>query len=228
MPSQSKGQGQMPAKRHMGRTSLRVLKMLLGFYPVLLPAVIVCIIANGIVQTIPNVFMERVLTIVQDSWTTGDWDSVAASVLENVAMLVVFYLIGIAVSVFWTQTMAYITQGSLKKFRCAMFNHMQDLPIRYFDTHQHGDVMSYYTNDIDAMRMMISQSLPQLLLTSLIMISVTIIMFYYSAPMALVVIAGALLMAAATRFLGGRSMKSSAPASLAASMHSASVASSLP
>ena len=207
MPSQSKGQGKMPAKRHMGRTALRVLKMLLGFYPVLLPAVIVCIIANGIVQTIPNVFMERVLTIVQDSWTTGDWDSVAASVLENIAMLVVFYLIGIAVSVFWTQAMAYITQGSLKKFRCAMFNHMQDLPIRYFDTRQHGDVMSYYTNDIDAMRMMISQSLPQLLLTSLIMISVTIIMFYYSAPMALVVIAGALLMAAATRFLGGRSAK---------------------
>ena len=161
MPSQSKGQGQMPAKRHMGRTALRVLKMLLGFYPVLLPAVIVCIIANGIVQTIPNVFMERVLTIVQDSWTSGDWGSVAASVLENVAMLVVFYLIGIAVSGFWTQTMAYITQGSLKKFRCAMFNHMQDLPIRYFDTHQHGDVMSYYTNDINAMRMMISQSLPQ-------------------------------------------------------------------
>ena len=198
---------QTPAKRHMGRTALRVLKMLFGFYPVLLPAVIVCIIVNGIVQTAPNVFMQRVLTIVGDSWQTGDWAAASGPVLANVGMLVVFYLVGVAVSVFWNQAMAVITQGSLKKFRTAMFDHMQDLPIRYFDTHQHGDVMSYYTNDIDAMRMMISQSIPQLLLTGLIMLSVAGIMVYYSIPMALVVIAGALCMAWATRYLGSRSAK---------------------
>ena len=202
--------GQAPAQpkhRHMGRTALRTLKMLFGFYPVLLPAVIAAIVVNGVVQTIPNVFMQRVLTIVGDSWQSGDWASVSGAVLANVGALVGFYLVGIAVNTFWNQAMAIITQGSLKKFRCAMFNHMQDLPIRYFDTHQHGDVMSYYTNDIDAMRMMISQSIPQLLLTSLIMVSVIFIMFWYSVPMALVVIAGALCMAAATRFLGGRSAK---------------------
>ena len=200
-------QAPAPKRRHMGRTALRTLKMLFGFYPVLLPAVIVAIVVNGIVQTIPNVFMQRVLTIVGDSWQSGDWASVSGAVLANVGILVAFYLLGIAVNTFWNQAMAIITQGSLKKFRCEMFNHMQDLPIRYFDTHQHGDVMSYYTNDIDAMRMMISQSIPQLLLTSLIMISVIFIMFWYSVPMALVVIAGALCMAAATRFLGGRSAK---------------------
>ena len=196
-----------PKKRHMGRTAARTLKMLFGFYPVLLPAVIVAIVVNGIVQTIPNVFMQRVLTIVGDSWKSGDWASVSGAVLANVGVLVAFYLLGIVVNAFWSQAMAVITQGSLKKFRCAMFNHMQDLPIRYFDTHQHGDVMSYYTNDIDAMRMMISQSLPQLLLTGLTMASVIFIMFWYSVPMALVVIAGALCMAWATRFLGGRSAK---------------------
>ena len=79
---------------------------------------------------------------------------------------------------FWTQAMAVITQGSLKKFRTEMFDRMQDLPIRYFDTHQHGDVMSYYTNDIDAMRMMISQSLPNLVFTSLMIVSVTCIMLF--------------------------------------------------
>ena len=198
---------QAPAKRHMGRTALRVLKMLFGFYPVLLPAVIVCIIVNGIVQTAPNVFMQRVLTIVGDSWQTGDWAAASGPVLANVGALVAFYLVGVAVSVFWNQAMAVITQGSLKKFRTAMFDHMQDLPIRYFDTHQHGDVMSYYTNDIDAMRMMISQSIPQLLLTGLTMLSVAGIMVYYSIPMALVVIAGALCMAWATRYLGSRSAK---------------------
>ena len=196
-----------PKRRHMGRTALRTLKMLFGFYPVLLPAVIVAIVVNGIVQTIPNVFMQRVLTIVGDSWQAGDWAQASGPVLSNIAALVAFYLVGVVVNTFWSQSMAIITQGSLKKFRCKMFNHMQDLPIRYFDTHQHGDVMSYYTNDIDAMRMMISQSIPQLLLTSLIMVSVIFIMFWYSVPMALVVIAGALCMAAATRFLGGRSAK---------------------
>ena len=198
---------QMPKKRHMGRTALRTLKMLFGFYPVLLPAVIVCIVVNGIVQTAPNVFMQRVLTIVGDSWETGDWASVSGAVLGNVGALVAFYLVGIAVSTFWNQAMAIITQGSLKKFRTAMFDHMQDLPIRYFDTHQHGDVMSYYTNDIDAMRMMISQSIPQLLLTGLTMVSIVAIMLWYSLPMALVVILGAAGMAWATRFLGGRSAK---------------------
>ena len=198
---------QMPKKRHMGKTALRTLKMLFGFYPVLLPVVLVCIVANGVIQTIPNVFMERVLAIVQDSWESGDWASVSGAVLANVGVLVALYLAGIAVNAFWNQAMAIVTQGSLKKFRVAMFDHMQDLPVRYFDTHQHGDVMSYYTNDIDAMRMMISQSLPQLLLTSLIMLSVMIIMFFYSVPMALVVIAGAACMAWATKFLGGRSAK---------------------
>ena len=196
-----------PKKRNMGKTALRTFKMLLGFYPVLLPSVLVCIVINGIIQTIPNVFMERVLAIVQDSWESGDWASVSGAVLANVGMLVAFYLVGIAINAFWNQAMAIITQGSLKKFRTAMFDHMQDLPIRYFDTHRHGDVMSYYTNDIDAMRMMISQSLPQLLLTSLIMISVMCIMFFYSVPMAIVVIAGAVIMAWATKFLGGRSAK---------------------
>ena len=198
---------QMPKKRHMGKTALRTLKMLFEFYPVLLPVVLVCIVANGVIQTIPNVFMERVLAIVQDSWESGDWASVSGAVLANVGVLVALYLAGIAVNAFWNQAMAIVTQGSLKKFRVAMFDHMQDLPVRYFDTHQHGDVMSYYTNDIDAMRMMISQSLPQLLLTSLIMLSVMIIMFFYSVPMALVVIAGAACMAWATKFLGGRSAK---------------------
>ena len=66
---------------------------------------------------------------------------------------------------FYTQLMAIITQGALKKLRDKMFDHMQDLPIRYFDTHSHGDIMSYYTNDIDTLRQMISQSLPQLLIS---------------------------------------------------------------
>lgn len=183
-------QGQMPKKRNMFKTFARVIKMLFGFYPVLLPLVVVAIIINGVVQSIPNVFQERVLAIVQDNWAEGTWDPVAGEILTNVIILIVLYVISIICNAFWNQAMAIITQGSLKKFRDKMFNHMQDLPIRYFDTHQHGDIMSYYTNDIDAMRQMISQSLPQLLLTGLIIISIVCIMFYYSILMSIVVLIG--------------------------------------
>ena len=103
--------------------------------------------------------------------------------------------------------MAIITQGSLKKFRCLMFDHMQDLPVRYFDTHQHCDVMSYYTNDIDAMRQMIAQSLPQLFLTTLMLCSVGCIMLWYSLPLTLVVVGGAAVMALLAKTLAGRSAK---------------------
>ncbi|MBE6468826.1 MAG: ABC transporter ATP-binding protein [Coriobacteriaceae bacterium] len=196
-----------PRKRHMGRTALRVLKMMRGFYPVLLPAVAVAIVFNAIVQAVPNIFLERVLAIVEDNWELGEWAPVAAAVTGNIVMLGIFYVLGLAANTFWQQAMAVITQGSLKKFRTAMFEHMQKLPVRYFDTHLHGDIMSYYTNDIDAMRQMIAQSLPQLMLTGIIMTSVVGIMFYYSIPMALVVLAGAAAMVAATRFLGGRSAR---------------------
>ena len=84
---------------------------------------------------------------------------------------------------------------------------MQNLPIRYFDSHLNGDVMSYYTNDIDAMRQMIGISLPQLLFTSVILIAVVVIMFYYSIPMALIIIFGSVVMVGLTRFLGGRSAR---------------------
>ena len=205
-PNEAAGAG-APKRRNMGKTALRIFKMMLGFYPVLLPTVMVTILFNAIVQAVPNVFMERVLAIVQDVWQTGAWDPVAGAVMQNIVMLVIFYAIGLACNAFWQQAMAVITQGSLKKFRCAMFEHMQKLPIRYFDTHLHGDIMSYYTNDIDAMRQMIAQSLPQLMLTGLIMLSVLGIMLYYSIPMAVVVIAGAACMAYATKFLGGRSAR---------------------
>ncbi|QOY60034.1 ABC transporter ATP-binding protein [Thermophilibacter immobilis] len=193
--------------RNIGRTTARVLGMLREFYPVLLPLVFACVLVQAVVQALPNVFMERALTVVGDHWQTGDWAGAAAPIATDVAILVSLYGVSLTSNLIWNQAMAVITQGSLKKFRCRMFGHMQDLPVRYFDTHLHGDVMSYYTNDIDAMRQMISQSLPQLLFTSLSLACVVVVMFYYSAPLALVVIAGAGVMGLATKALGGRSAR---------------------
>ncbi len=195
------------APKSMGRTTLRVLKMLLSFYPVMLPTVAVCILVQCIVQALPNVFMERALTVVGQTWESGDWATAQPQVFTNAAILAALYFGSLLCNAVWQQLMAIITQGSLKKFRCLMFDHMQDLPVKYFDTHQHGDIMSYYTNDIDAMRQMVSQSLPHLFLTMLMLVSVSCIMVWYSLPLTLVVVAGAAVMALLAKTLAGRSAK---------------------
>ena len=195
------------APKSMGRTAARVIRMLRGFYPVMLPAVAACILVQCVVQAMPNVFMERALTVVGQYWESGDWASAQPQVFANAAILAVLYFASLICNAVWQQCMAIITQGSLKKFRCLMFDHMQDLPIRYFDTHQHGDVMSYYTNDIDAMRQMIAQSLPQLFLTMLMLVSVGCIMLWYSLPLTCVVVGGAVVMALLAKALAGRSAK---------------------
>ena len=107
----------------------------------------------------------------------------------------------------FNQLMAIITQGSLAKMREKMFNGMQDLPIKYFDTHNHGDVMSYYTNDIDTLRQMISQSIPQLIISTVTVLTVLAIMLYFSVWMTLVVLVGVFFMVLVTKKVGGRSSK---------------------
>ena len=86
---------------------------------------------------------------------------------------------------FFNRKMAVITQGTLKRLRVKMFNRMQDLPVKYFDTHNHGDIMSYYTNDIDTLRQLISQSIPQFLMSAVMVSTVFGIMLYYSVWMGL-------------------------------------------
>lgn len=202
---QSGGRGRAP--KSMGKTALRVLKLLRQFYPVMLPAVALCILVQCIVQALPNVFMERALTVVGQFWESGDWAAAEPQIVGNAALLAIFYLASLICNATWQQCMAIITQGSLKKFRGLMFDHMQELPVRYFDTHQHGDIMSYYTNDVDALRQMIAQSLPQLFLTMLMLVSVTCIMVFYSLPLTLVVIGGSAIMALLAKALAGRSAK---------------------
>ena len=195
------------APKSIGRTAMRVIRMLRKFYPVMLPTVLVCILVQCVVQATPNIFMERCLTVVGEFWESGDWAAAQPQVFTNAAILAVMYFLSLICNAVWQQLMAILTQGALKKFRCLMFDHMQDLPIRYFDTHPHGDIMSYYTNDVDALRQMIAQSLPQLFLTMLMLVSVTCIMIYYSLPLMLVVVGGAAIMALLAKTLAGRSAK---------------------
>ena len=185
----------------------RLIRTLFQFYPALMPVTVFCIIFSAVVSSIPAVFMQNVIAIVEKSWRPGDWSAVGGRILSLVGILVTFYVLSLISSLAYNQMMAVITQGSLKKFREKMFDGMQDLPIRYFDTHNHGDIMSHYTNDIDTLRQMISQSFPQLMISTVTVCTIFFIMIYYCLWLALVVLVGVTAMLMVTRKVGGGSAR---------------------
>ena len=189
-------------------TFKRLLKELFAFYPRLLPLTICCIILSAAIGAIPAVFMSRVYSAIEVALGDGlGWDAVKAEIFRLVATLGCLYLASLTSSFTYNQLMVTITQGTLKKFRDKMFDKMQDLPIKYFDTHNHGDVMSYYTNDIDTMRQLIAQSLPQLLMTGVTVSTLVIVMIVHSLWLSLVVFAGVIAMFFVTGKIGGGSAR---------------------
>lgn len=186
---------------------VRLLKTIYGFYPVLLPTALFCIILNAIVSSIPSIFMQNVIALIEESWKTGDWNGVKGRIFFFVGLLAFFYVISLIAGFTYNQLMAVITQGTLKKLREKMFNGMQRLPVKYFDTTNHGDIMSHYTNDIDTLRQMVSQSFPQLLISAISATTIFCIMIYFSVWLALFIVAGVCVMLMVTKKLGGGSAK---------------------
>ena len=188
-------------------TLKRLIKQLFSFYPVMLPTLLVCILFNAVISSIPSVFMQNVIAIIEKYWQSGDWAAAKPEVVSVVGTLIIFYILSLISGFIYNQLGAVITQGSLKKLRCEMFDKMQDLPIKYFDTHNHGDIMSYYTNDIDTLRQLISQSIPQLMISAVTVITIIAIMIYYSLWLTLVVFLGVVLMLIVTKTVGGKSAR---------------------
>ncbi len=201
-----KGGAAEPPKMKKGMVK-RILKMVFQFYPVRTPLVIFCIIFSAAVSAMPSIFMQKVIGIIEDSWSIGDWEGVCGEIFQTVAVLVVLYVLSLIAAVIFNQMMATITQGTLMKLRVKMFGGMQKLPIKYFDTHNHGDIMSVYTNDIDSLRQLISQSIPQLLTTIVVVATVLGIMLYFSLWLTLAVLAGTVIMIIITKVIGGGSAK---------------------
>ncbi len=188
-------------------TMKRLISMLFRFYPVLLPFTIGCILVNACVSALPSLFQQRIIALIELSWREGDWAGVSGQILRLVSILASMYVVSLIAGLIYNRTMAIITQGSLKKFREQMFNGMQDLPIRYFDTHNHGDIMSYYTNDIDTLRQMISMSIPQALVSFVSVATIFCIMLYYSIWLTILVVGGVLLMTRVVKKVGGGSSR---------------------
>ena len=197
----------MNKKSGRGSIVLRLLKTIREFYPVMMPVTVVCIVFSAVVSSVPAIFMQNVIAVVEQSWRTGDWAFVGGQILHLVSILAVFYVLSLTSSLAFNQLMAIMTQGTLKKLRVKMFNGMQRLPIKYFDTNNHGDIMSYYTNDIDPLRQMVSQSFPQILTSSIMVLTVFCIMLYYSIWLAIVIVFGMIIMLLAVRKIGGGSAR---------------------
>lgn len=185
----------------------RLIKMLFGFYPVLVPITIGCIVIAAITASLPAIFQQQVLADIGDWYLTGDWAAASKVILPKVAILLCIYIVAWIAIFAYTQLMAYITQGFLDKMRREMFDKMQNLPIRYFDTNKHGDIMSRYTNDIDTLRQLVSQALPTTLQCGILLVSVFFIMMYYSVWMMIVVLIGVFIIFNITKVVGGGSAK---------------------
>lgn len=196
-------------KKLDGKVLSRLLKMLFEFYPVLVPITMICIVLSAIVTSLPAIFQQKVLAVATKYLEAGnmDWKQAKTEVMPLIGILIVLYVLSIILITIYSQLMAYITQGFLNKMRRKLFDGMQNLPIRYFDRHKHGDIMSYYTNDIDTLRQLISQSLPNLLKSAVIVISVLSIMLWYSVWMTLVVMLGVVAMIFVSKKIGGGSAK---------------------
>lgn len=185
----------------------RLLKTILEFYPIMLPVTILCIIFSAVVSSIPAIFMQNIIAVVENNWQSGDWNIIETKIFTLVGILMFFYVLSLITTFVYGQLTAIITQGTLKSLRGKMFNRMQCLPIKYFDMNNHGDIMSYYTNDIDTLRQMVSQSFPQLLISGITVIVILFIMLYYCLWLTLVVLIGVTLMLMITKKVGGGSAR---------------------
>ena len=199
--SDSRGRG---ASRP-GATLGRLIRLVFSYYPAQATLQIICIVVAAVLASVPSIFMQQAIAVVQNLYLTGDWATAQPQIASIALTLIACYLVELGTNIAATQLGAVVCQGTLMKVRNQMFDHMEDLPIRYFDTHKHGDIMSHYTNDVDTLRQLIGQSLPNLLTMAVAMGSVLIIMVWYSLPLTAVVLVMVAIMAFLTRVLGGRS-----------------------
>ena len=196
---------QMPKRPPMQKGIVkRLLKSLFHYYPRMLPIALVCIVINAAISSVPALFMNNLYELLGDALQQGlGWSDVSAQVAGIMGLLIGMYAVSLIAGAVYNQLMAIITQGYLRDMREQMFNEMQDLPIRYFDTHNHGDIMSYYTNDIDTLRQMIAQSIPQLMISGIMCLTLFVIMLYFSLYLTLIIVVGIIAIVFVTKVVGG-------------------------
>ncbi len=211
----------MPPARPSGKSALAkgkfvmkkgVLKRLIGIlfknYTGLVTVIALCIILSAVAGSVASPFLQEIYSAIAKG-TSGEWSASGAwnTVLAYLSVLAGIYVLGLLANLLMGQISAILTQKFLADMRNKVFAKMQTLPIRYFDRNTHGDIMSIYTNDIDALRQLISQSLPQICSTAITLITLTFSMLYISALVFGIVLVGVVFILFVTKTVGSRSAR---------------------
>ena len=191
----------------MAKVNKDVVKRLMsyiGHYKLRFAAVLICIVVNALAMVSCSLYLQ----ILIDSYITPLLQAATpdfAPLFRSILIMGCIYAVGILACLFYNRTMVSIAQGTLKRIRDEMFEHMQTLPIRYFDTHTHGDIMSHYTNDTDTLRQMLAQSIPQMFSSLITIISVFFAMLFTSWQLTIFVLCFVFIMLQVTGRVAGKS-----------------------
>ncbi|MBR2037161.1 MAG: ABC transporter ATP-binding protein [Lachnospiraceae bacterium] len=207
MPKGPGPRGMGPKPKLEGKMSdiiKRIMGQVLKEYKIHLVIVVVCILGAALASVRGTLFIR---TLVDDYITPliGVGNPDFSGLLKALMSIGLTYLLGVICSFTYNRLMIYVTQGTMRNLRLKLFNHMESLPINYFDTHAHGDIMSVYTNDIDTLRQLISQSIPQLLNSSITLISTLVSMITLSLPLTLIACCMVVVIVNAAKFITGKS-----------------------
>lgn len=210
-PRKMHGRGPVPP---MGKGAIKkgVLKRLMGMlfkdYKLYVVLIALCIVLSAVASAIAGPFLQQVYAALED-FAGGALTANAAmqTVIKTLLVLLSIYALGWIASFVMGQIGAKLTQQFMRDIRVKMFTKMQTLPIRYFDRNTHGDIMSTYTNDVDALRQLVSQSLPQTVSTVIVLVTLACSMMYMSIPLFLIVVLGVIAILFVTKKIGGKSAK---------------------
>ena len=159
------------------------------------------------INVLPSIFIQKVIALIENSTPESSWRVISVQIAGLLAILAGLYVIALAGTILNGFINAEVTQGFLKHLRIKMFDRMQNLPLKFFDSHSHGDIMSRYTNDVDSLRQMVSQGIPQMLTSLITLIVILGIMLYFSLWLTLVTLTGIYAMIRITKRVGGRSSR---------------------
>ena len=185
----------------------RLVHEVFSFFPFKLPLLIFLIIFCAAVNSVPSIFIQKIIALIEFSGASLSWTEIRVQVVKLLMILVGFYLLSLSGAFVMGYMGAEITQGILLRLRKKMFAKMQTLPLKFFDSQSHGDIMSHYTNDVDSLRQMVSQGIPQMITSFITLVAILCIMLYFSLWLTLVTLMGVFAMLLVTKRVGGRSAR---------------------
>ena len=198
--------GKRPKVKNPGKILGRILRYTFKNYKIHMIIVFICIIVSVLANVQGTLFIQSLI----DDYITPLMNTSSPDftpLLFAMARVAGFYLLGAASTFAYSKLMVYVTQGTMRNLRIDIFSHMESLPIKFFDTHSHGDIMSVYTNDIDTLRQMISQSMVQLFSSTITIVSVLVSMISISIPLTLLTLVMVAVMFIVSGKIGGKSSK---------------------